>query len=119
MVQERPDYSVIGNVTVAALPQTGAAPAVNVVRVDDTVGGTTLVAAYAGRILLMVQNVGMAACYIRLGATASTANYHLILAAGIGLEDGTGGGLVLDAYTGVVSAICAAGLETDLAVTEL
>jgi hypothetical protein len=53
-----------------------------------------------------IQNLDDAALAVKLGASASTTDFNLILQAGSAADDGKGGFIYITDYTGVVS-VCA------------
>lgn len=67
----------------------------------------------------MIQNLGTNTLFVRLGSGASTSVFHVVLKAGTGNDDGTGGSFAQEAgtiWTGVVSI---AGTSPRYVVTEL
>lgn len=66
----------------------------------------TALAANPARIGWQIQNLGTNPLFVRLGASASTTVFHIVLAAGTGNDDGKGGiasqlnGVV---YTGIIT----------------
>lgn len=87
------------------------------VAVDDTAGGTTLLAAKANRQYLLVQNLaGSDTIYLRVdGSTAPTTSNGRALAAGEGHEWLASGGVV---PKGAIKAICAAAETASVYVLE-
>lgn len=67
---------------------------------------TTALAANTSRIGWSIQNLGTNPLFVRLGASASSTVFHVVLKAGAGNDDGSGGfisqmeGVV---YTGVIT----------------
>lgn len=80
-----------------------------------TAAGTVL-ALNQSRKVWAIQNLGTNPLFVRLGASASTSVFHVILKAGTGADDGLGGYFSDDTYTGVVSV---AGTSPRCVVTEL
>ena len=56
-----------------------------------------------------IQNLDDAAVYVKLGASASSTDFNFVLKAGTAANDGTGGSLWIENYTGVVSIAAATG----------
>jgi len=80
---------------------------------------TTALAANSNRGAWMIQNLGQNALFVRFGASASTSVFHVVLKAGTGNDDGTGGSFAQEAgviWTGIVSI---AGTSPRYVVTEL
>lgn len=66
----------------------------------------TAIAANTARIAWMIQNLGTNALFVRLGAAASTSVFHVVLKAGTGNDDGTGGTVSQEAgaiYNGIIT----------------
>jgi hypothetical protein len=80
-----------------------------------TAAGTAL-AANAARKAWSLQNLGTNPLYVRLGGTASSTIFHLILRACTTQDDGTGGYLSDDVWQGLVSV---AGTSPRFAVAEM
>lgn len=53
--------------------------------------------------VLRIQNLGTNPLFVKRGAGASTSSVHHILQAGVANDDGKGGALVIDDFTGTVS----------------
>jgi len=74
--------------------------------VPSIASDTTALAANTARAGWMIQNLGTNPLFVRLGASASTSVFHVVLKGGTGNDDGTGGtvsqtdGVV---YTGVIT----------------
>lgn len=70
------------------------------------VSAATALAANTRRGGWMIQNVGTNALFIRLGTGASTTVFHVVLKAGTGNDDGTGGSISQmegTVYTGIIT----------------
>ena len=79
----------------------------------------TALNANPARIYFAIQNLGTNALYVRLGAGASTANFHMALKAGAVNDDGTGASYFNEnsaIYTGIVTI---AGTSPRYTVIEL
>lgn len=72
-----------------------------------TADGTvfTLAAAEKG----FIQNLDDAAVYVKLGASASSTSFNLVLQAGTAANDGNGGSVVIADWIGAVSIAAATG----------
>ena len=67
---------------------------------------TTVSAANPKRIAWNIQNLGTNTLFVLLGAGASTSVFHVVLKAGSGNDDGTGGTVGQETgviYTGIIS----------------
>lgn len=67
----------------------------------------------------MIQNLGTNPLFVLLGTGASTSVFHVVLKAGTGNDDGTGGSFAMETtviYTGLVTV---AGTSPRYVVTEL
>lgn len=80
-----------------------------------TAGGD-VIAANANRKGWSIQNLGTNPLFVRMGTGASSTVFHMVLKAGTGNDDGLGGVISDDRYTGIVSAT---GTSPRLVVTEL
>ena len=69
----------------------------------------TVLAANPRRLWFAVINLDDAACYVKLGAGATTADFHVPLQAGSAADDGTGGAYFDSSWKGIVSLAPAAG----------
>lgn len=80
--------------------------------------GDTIMASNTGRIGYLIQNLGTNPLFVRLGAGATTSVFHVILQAGTGADNGTGG--ILSQENGVVyyGDISVAGTSPRCVVTE-
>lgn len=67
----------------------------------------TALARNRGRKNGLIQNLSTDKVYVKLGASASDSDFNAILAPGSAADDGFGGSLPLDGYTGVVSVYSA------------
>lgn len=68
--------------------------------------GTTALASNPARAGWMIQNLSTNALFVRLGAGASTSVFHIVLKAGAGADDGSGGTVSQTSgtvYTGVIT----------------
>lgn len=77
---------------------------------------TLILAENEGRTKLIIQNIGLEPCYIKLDNEVSKDDYHLVLAPDTSYDFGNGGSVVLDGWHGEVYAICEK--ETKLSVLE-
>lgn len=80
---------------------------------------TTALAANKARGAWMIQNLGTNALFVRLGSDASATEFHVVLKAASGNDDGTGGSFAQEAgviWTGIVSI---AGTSPRYTITEL
>ncbi len=85
----------------------------------EIASSTTALAANPVRGAWMIQNLGTNALFVRLGSGASSSVFHVVLKAGSGSDDGTGGSFAQEAgviWTGIVSV---AGTSPRYTVTEL
>lgn len=67
---------------------------------------TTALAANEGRLGFAIQNLGTNTLFVRFGSGASTSVFHVVLKAGSGNDDGTGGSVSMEAgcvYTGIIT----------------
>lgn len=65
---------------------------------------------------LIIQNIGLEPCYIKLDSGVSKDDFHFVLAPDTSLSFGNGGSITLDNWHGEVYAICEK--ETKLSVLE-
>lgn len=82
------------------------------------VSAATALAANSGRLGFSIQNLGTNALFVLMGSGASTSVFHVVLKAGAGNDDGSGGVLSMEAgvvYTGIVTI---AGSSPRYTVTE-
>ena len=80
---------------------------------------TTALAANKARAAWMIQNLGTNPLFVRFGTGASSTVFHVVLKAGTGNDDGTGGTISQEfgtLWTGIVSI---AGTSPRYTVTEL
>lgn len=68
------------------------------------------------RVNLIIQNIGISPCYVKLGSDASLDDFHTILAADTFQNQGNGGSIELKNWHGEVYAICES--ETKVSVLE-
>jgi hypothetical protein len=101
----------IGDVDVLSLPKSSAA---NVPAILTAAGD--VIAANAGRKQWAITNLGTNPLFVRLGTGASATEFHFCLKGAAAADDGSGGVVVDDMWTGVVSC---AGTSPRFAVTEL
>lgn len=67
---------------------------------------TTALSANEGRLGFSIQNLGTNALFVLFGTGASTSVFHVVLKAGTGNDDGTGGSVSMESgvvYTGVIT----------------
>lgn len=69
-----------------------------------------------GRRNIIIQNIGIEPCYIKLGDKISIGDFHCILASDTFEKQGNGGSIKLENWHGEVYAICEK--ETKLSVLE-
>lgn len=72
--------------------------------------------ANASRKSWRIQNLGTNALFVRMGASASTTVFHIVLKGGVGADDGNGGIIEDDSWTGIISVD---GTSPRFTVTEL
>lgn len=87
---------------------TGTSSTNDTVSVTNTV--TTALAANSDRVKLTLFNVGAKVAYVKFGVGAATTDYSIEIPSGYALSESE--------YTGIVTAICAAGETTSLISTE-
>lgn len=80
---------------------------------------TTALAANPDRAAFSIQNLGTNTLFIRLGASASTSVFHVVLKGGSGNDDGLGGTYSQEAGTVYTGIITIAGTSPRYVVTEL
>jgi hypothetical protein len=79
----------------------------------------TILAANPNRKGFIIQNVGTGVVFIRLGGTASTSVFHIVLKGGTGDSDGNGGSYSQMEGTVFQGLISIAGTTPKVVVTEL
>lgn len=79
----------------------------------------TALAANPARVAFMIQNLGTNALFVRYGTGASTTVFHVVLNAGTGNDDGSGGSIAMEGSTMWVGPITVAGTSPRYVVTEL
>lgn len=79
----------------------------------------TALAANKARGAWMIQNLGTNALFVRMGEGASTSVFHVVLKAGTGQDDGTGGTIAQEAGTVYTGVITVAGTSPRYVVTEI
>lgn len=79
----------------------------------------TALSANTARIGWMIQNLGTNALFVRLGDAATTSVFHVVLKAGTGNDDGTGGTIAQEAGTIYNGIITVAGTSPRYTVTEI
>lgn len=79
----------------------------------------TALAANSQRGAFIIQNLGTNALFVRLGDGASTTVFTVVLKAGTGQDDGTGGTLSMEQTTMWTGIITVAGTSPRYTVTEL
>lgn len=67
----------------------------------------------------MIQNLGTNPLFVRLGAGASSSVFHVVLKAGSGNDDGTGGSFAQEAGVVWYGIVSIAGTSPRYTVTEL
>ncbi len=85
---------------------TGILHQTKTINVPTLATSTTISADNPARSAFMIQNQAAAKLYICFGGTASSSVYHVILKAGTGTEDGTGGTFAMEdgtIFTGVIT----------------
>jgi len=91
----------------------------NTTNTPSIASATTALAANPARGAWMIQNLGTNALFVRLGASASTSIFHVVLQAGSGNDDGKGGSFAQEmgvVYQGIVTI---AGSSPRYVVTEI
>lgn len=81
--------------------------------------GDTVLAENIARGAFTIQNLGTNPLFVRLGAGATTAVFHIVLRGGSQNDDGSGGTLSMEAGTVYYGPISVAGTSPRLVVTEL
>lgn len=79
----------------------------------------TALAANTARAGWMIQNLGTNALFVRMGSGASTSVFHIVLKAGTGNDDGTGGSVSQTSGTVYTGIITIAGTSPRYTVMEL
>lgn len=80
---------------------------------------TTALAANSQRGSFLIQNLGTNALFVRFGAGASATLFNVVLKAGSGTDDGSGGSIAMEGaamYTGIITV---AGTSPRYVATEL
>lgn len=90
--------------------QTAAAPTNFTI---GTAGGTVFTLAEGER--GFIQNLDDAALAVKLGASASTSSFSMILQAGTAASDGKGGFVIIDDFIGAVSVAAMSGTASYIA----
>lgn len=101
------------------MPNLGAVFTTQAANTPSVQTGTTALAANSARLAFTIQNVGTNALFVLLGSGATTSVYHVVLKAGTGAADGTGGVLSMEAgivYNGIITV---AGTSPSYVVTEI
>jgi hypothetical protein len=78
----------------------------------------TALASNPARTSWMIQNLGTNALFVRKGGTASTTVFHVVLKAGSGNDDGSGGSFAEEAGTIFTGIVTVAGTSPRYVVTE-
>ena len=73
------------------------------------IAAATVLAANANRLWWGVINLNNATVYVKMGAAASAADFHVPLKAATAVDDGSGGAYFDSTYKGIVSVAQAAG----------
>lgn len=104
-----------GNLSSNVLSSTVTSPA-SVTNTDSIIVNSNL-----NRKFLQIQNTGQKAVLLKFGSVASTTNYDVILAGGVGVRSGDGGSLDLlgEYFKGEIHAICEDISGSSLAILEL
>lgn len=79
----------------------------------------TAIAANSARIAWMIQNLGTNALFVRCGSGATTSVFHVVLKAGSGQDDGSGGVLSMEAGTVYNGIVTVAGTSPRYVVLEI
>lgn len=79
----------------------------------------TALAANKARGAWMIQNLGTNALFVRLGTGASSTVFHVVLKAGTGNDDGSGGSFAQENGVVYVGIVTIAGTSPRYTVTEL
>jgi len=113
----------VQNKILGALKNMGGAE--NTVRIDEPIGVTAtagqVLTANTSRKFLTIQNVGTSKVYLRFGsapAIGGTQYFSYILAPASGQDEGDGGVMTLDGYTGSVWGVCATGKSSTVTATD-
>ena len=89
----------------------------NLVQVDTTVNGTTILSANANRVQVFIQNQSSQPVLIAFGENPSISNYSLILSGSSGTRVGDGGSYVTDTWKGEIKGIVENG-TADITIFE-
>lgn len=98
--------------------QTVIYPTINS-NVPAIISDVTALVSNPKRIAWMIQNCGTNALFVNLGGTASSTVFHVVLKAGSGNDDGSGGSFAQEAGVIFTGKITIAGTSPRYVVTEL
>lgn len=98
--------------------QTAIYPTTNS-NVPAIIATATALASNPKRIAWMIQNLGTNALFVNLGGAATTSVFHVVLKAGTGNDDGTGGSFAQEDGVIFTGNITIAGTSPRYVVTEL
>jgi len=77
----------------------------------DTTGGLKtagpVATANPSRRTFILQNQATTPLFVKFGSSASTTDYHVVLKGGTAVQDGNGGTVSLNSYTGAISVASA------------
>lgn len=91
-------------------------PSAKLCKIDNN--SSSVVSENPDRLSIVIQNVGLFPCLIRLGNNVSPEEFNFVLAADTSPKQGNGGSVELKEWSGPIKAMCEQG-ETILAVTNL
>lgn len=80
---------------------------------------TTALLANPARAAFMIQNLGTNALFVRLGAGASSSLFHVVLKAGTGNDDGSGGTFAMEGVAMWQGIVSIAGTSPRYTISEL
>lgn len=89
----------------------------NLVTINDTEGGTSIVSANANRVRLIIQNQDSQAVLLSFDEDASVANYSMTLSGTSGVRTGDGGTYATESWKGSINGFTETG-STVLSIFE-
>ena len=86
-------------------PDLGGGPQPSNLVQDDTAGAKTgaTINANAGRKSITIQNQGTNVLFVKLGSGGTTSSFHYTVKASGAQDNGTGGTVKIDTYTGIIT----------------
>jgi len=97
----------------------GVQIALGTANIPSIASDTTALAANPARCAFMIQNLGTNALFVRFGTGASSTVFHVVLKAGTGNDDGSGGTFAMEGETMWQGIISIAGTSPRYTVAEL